>query len=116
MAPWCAGRCSLVVRSVPGSLNATIVMNLFTLLAVLAICLPLGELSITTLFVLVMLMDIGTSGFVYRDGKCFFSLFPPPPSSSHPPPFHPVLTRKTNRVLVFRALSHSLMHQSAMQA
>ncbi|KAL2199624.1 hypothetical protein P885DRAFT_57816 [Corynascus similis CBS 632.67] len=71
------GRCFLVLRSVPGSRNATIVMNLFPLLAVLAICLSLGELSIATLFVVVMLMGIGTSDFVLLDVSCIKALCRP---------------------------------------
>ncbi|KAG7292200.1 hypothetical protein NEMBOFW57_002235 [Staphylotrichum longicolle] len=55
--PWLSDR-------VMGPLNATIMMNIFTLFVVLAIWLPLGGLSVAALFVVVVLMGIGTGSFV----------------------------------------------------
>ena len=66
-APWLSDR-------VLGPLNVTIMMNIFTLLVVLAIWLPLGGLSVTALFVVVVLMGIGTGSFVPLGGKGAFFL------------------------------------------
>lgn len=60
--PWLSDR-------VLGPLNATILMNILTLLVVLVIWLPLGASSITALFAVVVLMGIGTGSFVPLGGK-----------------------------------------------
>ncbi|KAL2178501.1 uncharacterized protein P884DRAFT_322397 [Thermothelomyces heterothallicus CBS 202.75] len=73
---------AVVGRTVPpwlsdrllGPLNATIVMNGFTLLAVLAIWLPLGGSSVAALFVVVVLMGIGTGSFVPLGVSCINAL------------------------------------------
>jgi len=52
-----------------GPLNAILAMNVFTLLTVLAIWLPLGASSIAALFVVVVLMGIGTGSFVPLGGR-----------------------------------------------
>ena len=67
LPPWLSDR-------VFGPLNAIIVMNVFTLLAVLAIWLPLGASSIEALFVVMVLMGIGTGSFVPLGGKASFLL------------------------------------------
>ncbi|KAL2159227.1 hypothetical protein VTH06DRAFT_2659 [Thermothelomyces fergusii] len=69
---------AVVGRTVPpwlsdrllGPLNTTIVMNGFTLLTVLAIWLPLGESSVAALFLVVVLMGIGTGSFVPLGVSC----------------------------------------------
>jgi hypothetical protein len=61
--PWLSDR-------VLGPLNATIAMNVFTLAVVLVLWLPLGASSVTALFVVVVLMGIGTGSFVPLGGKC----------------------------------------------
>jgi dipeptide/tripeptide permease len=60
--PWLSDR-------VLGPLNATIAMNVFTLAVVLVLWLPLGASSVTALFVVVVLMGIGTGSFVPLGGK-----------------------------------------------
>lgn len=60
-----------------GPLNATIMMNIFTLFVVLAIWLPLGGLSVAALFVVVVLMGIGTGSFVPLGGKALFPFWLP---------------------------------------
>jgi hypothetical protein len=52
-------------------------MNVFTLLVVLVIWLPLGASSSAALFVVVVLMGIGTGSFVPLGGKGLRSSFPP---------------------------------------
>jgi hypothetical protein len=61
LPPWLSDR-------LLGPLNATVMMNMFTLLSVLAVWLPLGASSIEALFV-VVLMGIGTGSFVPLGGK-----------------------------------------------
>jgi hypothetical protein len=48
-------------------------MNFFTLAVVLAIWLPLGASSVEALFIVVVLMGIGTGSFVPLGGKCSLS-------------------------------------------
>ena len=62
LPPWLSDR-------VVGPLNATIMMNVFTLAVVLAIWIPCGGSSIAALFVVVVLMGIGTGSFVPLGGK-----------------------------------------------
>ena len=50
-------------------MNTTIVMNVFTLLVVLTIWLPVGATSVPALFIVVVLMGIGTGSFVPLGGK-----------------------------------------------
>lgn len=52
-------------------------MNLFTLLVVLAIWIPVGASSLAALFIVVALMGVGTGSFVPLGGKllCLPSIF-----------------------------------------
>ncbi|KAH6854502.1 major facilitator superfamily domain-containing protein [Chaetomium sp. MPI-CAGE-AT-0009] len=70
LPPWLSDR-------LLGPLNATVIMNLFTLLSVLAIWLPLGASSIAALFVVVVLMGIGTGSFVPLGVSCINALCRP---------------------------------------
>lgn len=62
LPPWLSDR-------LLGPLNATVLMNMFTLLSVLAVWLPLGASSTEALFVVMVLMGIGTGSFVPLGGK-----------------------------------------------
>ncbi len=62
LPPWLSDR-------VLGPLNATILMNVLTLAVVLAIWIPCGGHSVAPLFVVVVLMGIGTGSFVPLGGK-----------------------------------------------
>ncbi|KAL1837497.1 hypothetical protein VTJ49DRAFT_3725 [Mycothermus thermophilus] len=76
---------AIVGRTVPlwlsdrflGPLNTTLVMNLFTLLVVLAIWLPLGAASMVALYAAVVLMGIGTGSFVPLGVGCMNVLATP---------------------------------------
>ncbi|KAL2269783.1 hypothetical protein VTJ83DRAFT_1967 [Remersonia thermophila] len=68
--PWLADRFL-------GPLNATLVMNLLTLLVVLALWLPLGTSSMAALFVVVVLMGVGTGSFVPLGVGCMNVLSTP---------------------------------------
>ena len=57
LPPWLSDR-------LLGPFNVTVMMNMFTLPSVLAVWLPLGASSIEALFVVVVLMGIGTGSFV----------------------------------------------------
>lgn len=52
-----------------GPLNTVIVMNMLTLLAVLAIWLPFGASTVQALYAVVVLMGIGTGSFVPLGGN-----------------------------------------------
>lgn len=60
-----------------GPLNTTIAMNIFTLTAVLAIWLPAGASSIDMLYLVVVLMGIGTGSFVPLGVACMGALCKP---------------------------------------
>ncbi|KAK3372541.1 major facilitator superfamily domain-containing protein [Podospora didyma] len=68
---------AIIGRTVPpwlsdrkiGPINTIILMNVFTLLAVLVIWLPFGAMNIGALLVVTMLMGIGTGSFVPLGGK-----------------------------------------------
>jgi len=51
-----------------GPINTIILMNVFTLLTVLVVWLPFGALTVPALFVVVLLMGIGTGSFVPLGG------------------------------------------------
>lgn len=51
-----------------GPLNTIILMNCFTLLAVLVVWLPFGASSVPVLYVVVILLGIGTGSFVPLGG------------------------------------------------
>ncbi|KAK3298989.1 major facilitator superfamily domain-containing protein [Chaetomium fimeti] len=70
LPPWLSDR-------LLGPLNATVMMNMFTLLSVLAVWLPLGASSIEALFVVVVLMGIGTGSFVPLGVSCINALCRP---------------------------------------
>lgn len=72
MPPWLSDR-------VLGPLNATIAINVFTLLVVLAVWLPVGASSVAALFIVVALMCVGTGSFVPLGGKysSAYLLLPP---------------------------------------
>lgn len=69
MPPWLSDRKL-------GPMNTILVMNAFTLLVVLTIWLPCGASSVAALFVVVVLMGIGTGSFVPLGGKRLFFVFP----------------------------------------
>ncbi|KAK4240654.1 hypothetical protein C8A03DRAFT_41864 [Achaetomium macrosporum] len=69
-APWLSDH-------VLGPLNATISMNVFTLLVVLTIWMPLGTSSIAALFLVAVLMGIGTGSFVPLGVSCINALCNP---------------------------------------
>ncbi|KAK3695032.1 major facilitator superfamily domain-containing protein [Podospora appendiculata] len=60
-----------------GPLNAIILMNMFTLLVVLVVWLPFGDSSIAGLFVVTVLMGIGTGSFVPLGVACVSALCEP---------------------------------------
>jgi len=70
------GRGAMIGRTVPlwlsdrklGPINTIILMNVFTLLTVLVVWLPFGALTVPALFVVVLLMGIGTGSFVPLGG------------------------------------------------
>ncbi|AEO65355.1 uncharacterized protein THITE_2112263 [Thermothielavioides terrestris NRRL 8126] len=70
LPPWLSDRAL-------GPLNAIIVMNIFTLLVVLAIWLPVGGSSVAALFVVMVLMGIGTGSFVPLGVSCINALCTP---------------------------------------
>ncbi|KAK3900434.1 hypothetical protein C8A05DRAFT_35936 [Staphylotrichum tortipilum] len=70
LPPWLGDR-------VLGPLNATIAMNLFTLLVVLAIWIPVGTSSLAALFIVVALMGVGTGSFVPLGVSCINALCSP---------------------------------------
>ena len=79
-----AHRGAVIGRSLPlwlsdlkfGPLNTMILMMTATLFVVLAIWLPFGTSSVTVLFVIAVLLGIGTGSSVPLGGKNLKSLFP----------------------------------------
>ncbi|KAK0737591.1 major facilitator superfamily domain-containing protein [Apiosordaria backusii] len=60
-----------------GPLNTTIAMNVFTLMVVLTVWLPVGANSIGILYLVVVLMGIGTGSFVPLGVSCIGALCDP---------------------------------------
>ncbi|KAL2259376.1 hypothetical protein VTK26DRAFT_6966 [Humicola hyalothermophila] len=68
--PWLSDRGS-------GPMNTTILMNMFTLLVVLTVWLPVGASSVPALFIVIVLMGIGTGSLVPLGVSCVNALCDP---------------------------------------